>query len=530
MCPRPLLRASTPDRQGAKTDHSSSWFLRDSDTRVGLIPIGNSTIEHALRLEPGGRWLIAGPPGAGKTTLLRVLTLECARATDDRVPILIDLGRYRTGDLTNLRLAAETFKHLDPLGLEQGDLEKVLERESVTWFLDSLDEALIGNHGARSHEVWDEVEELVSSFPEHSFIVSCRSSHLPIEHNFTELSIRNFDRTERDAFTERYLRFFDIEATAEEVICAIPEQALPLVTTPLLMSMMISSYVSDGQIPASVDELYRQFICQILQRIEADRPCKVPPYVKDLTLATIAFEILVSGRSAIQKRSALQLLARRIGQLFDRGEISDRFSADVLFEELVYSGIIVDGGPEPKFLHLTLLEYFAACEMNREYSFVAQSEMDQYFLRNPKKIHQLVQAAGIRAGDRVVEVGAGIGSVARQLPDSRSLTLVDLDSELADILRFQFPKAQVIQGDAVGVLQSEEFDVVISNLPFFLTTDILDVPAKVPFRVAVMSVRADEELSRATARLKIENVLNLDEEDFFPRQPFKSRVVRVLRG
>ena len=60
-------------------------------------------------------------------------------------------------------------------------------------------------------------------------------------------------------------------------------------------------------------------------------------------------------------------------------------------------------------------------DSNREWSLVefdddgvalADPERDQYFLSAPDKLALLVAAAGILPTDHVVEVGAGIGSVA----------------------------------------------------------------------------------------------------------------------
>lgn len=56
--------------------------------------------------------------------------------------------------------------------------------------------------------------------------------------------------------------------------------------------------------------------------------------------------------------------------------------------------------------------------------------LDQHFLCEPEKIARLVDAAGIREGDRVAELGAGVGTVAAEVPEGASLTLVELDPAL----------------------------------------------------------------------------------------------------
>lgn len=57
------------------------------------------------------------------------------------------------------------------------------------------------------------------------------------------------------------------------------------------------------------------------------------------------------------------------------------------------------------------------------------------------KLSILVQAAEVRPTDHVVEVGAGIGTVARALPPCAGLTLLELDSRFSDILHTDVPNA-----------------------------------------------------------------------------------------
>jgi 16S rRNA A1518/A1519 N6-dimethyltransferase RsmA/KsgA/DIM1 with predicted DNA glycosylase/AP lyase activity len=62
-------------------------------------------------------------------------------------------------------------------------------------------------------------------------------------------------------------------------------------------------------------------------------------------------------------------------------------------------------------------------QSDREIAALADPKLGQHFLVSPEKLAKLVAAAGIRPTDDVLEVGAGIGTVARALPESRSLTV-----------------------------------------------------------------------------------------------------------
>ena len=123
---------------------------------------------------------------------------------------------------------------------------------------------------------------------------------------------------------------------------------------------------------------------------------------------------------------------------------------------------------------------------DREIAANADPKLQQHFLVSAEKLSKLISAAGIRPTDDVLEVGAGIGTVARELPRSRSLTLVELDDRLIGFLRQNVPHAKVVQGDALEIIRLMSFDVLIGNLPNTVTESLLrlmpelDIPGSGP--------------------------------------------------
>jgi hypothetical protein len=69
----------------------------------------------------------------------------------------------------------------------------------------------------------------------------------------------------------------------------------------------------------------------------------------------------------------------------------------------------------------------------------ADPEFDQHFLVDSDKLNRIVAAAEITPTDRVLEIGAGLGTVARELPPCARLTLIELDSRLIEPLRAAVP-------------------------------------------------------------------------------------------
>jgi len=86
-------------------------------------------------------------------------------------------------------------------------------------------------------------------------------------------------------------------------------------------------------------------------------------------------------------------------------------------------------------------------------------------------------AREIRAGDRVVELGPGTGTVTREVlargvaPDE--LVLIERCHGFADLLELDFPGVSVVRGDATlpqtaAALVPGSFDAVVSGLPLVL--------------------------------------------------------------
>ena len=133
---------------------------------------------------------------------------------------------------------------------------------------------------------------------------------------------------------------------------------------------------------------------------------------------------------------------------------------------------------------------------DREIAANADPKLQQHFLVSAEKLSKLISAAGIRPTDDVLEVGAGIGTVARELPRSRSLTLVELDDRLIGFLRENVPHANVVQGDALEIIRLMSFDVLIGNLPNTVTESLLKLMPGLTFRVAVLAVGESTDLDQ----------------------------------
>jgi hypothetical protein len=166
---------------------------------------------------------------------------------------------------------------------------------------------------------------------------------------------------------------------------------------------------------------------------------------------------------------------------------------------------------------------------DREIAALADPDFGQHFLVSAEKLAKLIAAAGIRPTDDVLEVGAGIGTVARALPKSRSLTVAELDKRLIGFLRQNVPHAKVLQGDALEIIQKVSFDVLIGNLPNAVTESLLELVPGLSFRTAILTIGESTDLNQLGRAFSWSEVTRITGDDFLPPQASVSRIVKVVR-
>jgi len=162
-----------------------------------------------------------------------------------------------------------------------------------------------------------------------------------------------------------------------------------------------------------------------------------------------------------------------------------------------------------------------------ELNIETNPDLDQHFLSNPAKLALLIEAAGIQPTDHVVEVGAGIGTVAEHVPACHSLTVIEYDAGLTPHLRKRLPHAQIIQGDALAALPTVRLDVLVSNLPSTLTPTLVELLPSLDFRVALVTVPSIDSLAPLEGSFMLEAIVILEPDDFRPRQAVRAEIVRV---
>ena len=113
--------------------------------------------------------------------------------------------------------------------------------------------------------------------------------------------------------------------------------------------------------------------------------------------------------------------------------------------------------------------------MNQE-GILPQSKFGQNFLCDETIIQSIVDLCEITSEDKVIEIGPGLGSITYPISElTDNLTCVEIDHGLAEYLDANIGNAKIINADFIkyGFTEDQKFDVVVSNIPYYVMTDIM---------------------------------------------------------
>lgn len=150
-------------------------------------------------------------------------------------------------------------------------------------------------------------------------------------------------------------------------------------------------------------------------------------------------------------------------------------------------------------------------ELLRAHGLAPRRDLGQNFVADPNTVRRIARLAGVGRGDRVVEIGAGVGSLTLALAETgAAVTAVEIDRGLVPVLRdvLDGTGVWVVEGDALrldwrDVLGDVDGWVLVANLPYNVATplvaDLLDDVPQIA-RMLVMVQREVGERLCATPR------------------------------
>lgn len=179
------------------------------------------------------------------------------------------------------------------------------------------------------------------------------------------------------------------------------------------------------------------------------------------------------------------------------------------------------------------------------YYGIRGGQLDQHFLADERILDKIVEAAHIVPGEKVLEIGAGIGNLTeRLLCYTDKVIAVELDHKLVAILEDRFKeekKLQIIHGDILEV-ELPDFDKVVANLPYSISSEITFKLFKHHFKLGILMYQYEfaqrliakpgsDNYSRLTVNTSyfadVSLLMRVPKGAFFPPPQVDSAVVKI---
>ena len=101
--------------------------------------------------------------------------------------------------------------------------------------------------------------------------------------------------------------------------------------------------------------------------------------------------------------------------------------------------------------------------------------LGQHFLNNEEILDETMRLAEISTQDHVIEIGPGPGVLTERLLETGcELTSIEIDPEVCEFLRDNFPNLELVEGDALEV-KWPKANKVVANIPYQISSPLIDV-------------------------------------------------------
>jgi NACHT domain len=330
------------------------------------------------------RSVLLGDPGGGKTTAANVLMHHFAADPQGRVPFLVTLREYASGDSPQLSVVAHIERVLDgfyqippPAGL----VELLMLTGRAVVIFDGLDELL--DVGRRA-DVTGRVEHFCVEYPLVPVLVTSRvvgydQARLD-DRQFLCYRLGGFGDPEVAEYVRKWFRQ-DADARVDDAATFLAESASvrDLRSNPLLLSLMCILYRGEGSLPRDRAEVYQQCADLLFRRWDARRDIHQglrAGHLLEPVLRNVAWSLFARNAPQPTMRER-DLIDHTAGFLQSRGFESEDDARSAAGEIVEFCRgrmwVFTDAGTEPgggagaqrlyAFTHRTFLEYFAASQL-----------------------------------------------------------------------------------------------------------------------------------------------------------------------
>jgi 16S rRNA (adenine1518-N6/adenine1519-N6)-dimethyltransferase len=133
----------------------------------------------------------------------------------------------------------------------------------------------------------------------------------------------------------------------------------------------------------------------------------------------------------------------------------------------------------------------------------AKRRLGQHFLSDPRILGRIAEALGATARDIVLEIGPGPGGLTAALSERAGrVVAIEKDAVLVPALRERFPRATVVEGDALELdwhALAGSGALIAGNIPYNITSPLIDKALTPPRPPRIVFLVQKEVADRVTA-------------------------------
>src|SRR3989440_4318303 len=371
------------DEESTETteDDPNVWIEEERQRRERRVE-GIYDPEKAIHTFP--RSVIMGGPGVGKTTLLRHLAIMAAQRSiagiPSLLPVYVELQSFvRSGRHDLLDFVSATWEGAYAFPAQQARLllANYLEEGKALLLLDALDETVVGETPEAAQQSYEAVAQaivaLAADYPKASMVAAIRKASYR-QHKtlggFTALEVMDFRFEDVKQFVRNwYDAAHDLQAEEKsaDLIKRLDANSRlqTMAANPLLLTLIVSAYEDQLDLPKRRAELYRMYIETLLTKWDARRGSRrqweFKPEQKHQLLKVIAWHFHRKRQRYFTEHELLQVIAEFLPAINVHAERNNAILQEIESEQGVLKKHTTGWHG---FLHLTLQEYFAAEYIN----------------------------------------------------------------------------------------------------------------------------------------------------------------------
>ena len=178
----------------------------------------------------------------------------------------------------------------------------------------------------------------------------------------------------------------------------------------------------------------------------------------------------------------------------------------------------------------------------------AKKELGQNFLLDEGVTKSILEALELKKKDRLLEIGPGLGSLTDQLVNkTKTYVAVEFDKKFVEFLNKSFDKTNlIVENYNILKYKNYDFNKVVGNLPYYISTDILNYVIKNfnDLEIGVFMVQKEfyERITTKDKRYKtalnyfieylykIEKIITVPKNAFFPQPKVDSIIFKITKN